>query len=81
MTIEKMILTAGPSITKKEINYVTDAVTYGWNDNWNSYLNRFQDAFSKYLILQLKGLKLGWILLFNNGKTDCYFWSLIVMEK
>ena len=49
MTIEKMILTAGPSITEKEINYVTDAVTYGWNDNWNSYLNRFQDAFSKYL--------------------------------
>ena len=49
MTIEKMILTAGPSITKKEINYVTDAVTYGWNDNWNSYLNRFQDAFLKYL--------------------------------
>ena len=49
MTIKKMILTAGPSITKKEINYVTDAVTYGWNDNWNSYLNRFQDAFLKYL--------------------------------
>ncbi len=49
MTIDKMILTAGPSITEKEINYVTDAVTNGWNNNWNSYLSRFEDAFSKYL--------------------------------
>ena len=30
---EELILTAGPSITKKEISYVTDAVTNGWNDH------------------------------------------------
>ena len=31
-----MILTAGPSITQKEIDYVNDAVKTGWNNNWNS---------------------------------------------
>ncbi|MCK5667040.1 MAG: DegT/DnrJ/EryC1/StrS family aminotransferase [Thiotrichaceae bacterium] len=49
MSIEKMILTAGPSITQKEIDYVTDAVTNGWNENWNYYLNKFEDTFSKYI--------------------------------
>jgi perosamine synthetase len=44
-----MILTAGPSITEKEISYVTDAVTNGWNENWNSYLIRFEDQFSNYI--------------------------------
>lgn len=40
-----MILTAGPSITQKEIDYVNDAVTNGWNENWNSYIQRLEDAF------------------------------------
>lgn len=40
-----MILTAGPSITKKEIDYVTDAVANGWNSKWNSYIVRLEDAF------------------------------------
>ena len=31
---EKTTLTAGPSITEKEISYVTDAVTNGWNSQW-----------------------------------------------
>ena len=44
-----MILTAGPSITEKEINYVTDAVTNGWNENWNGYLTKFENTFSKYI--------------------------------
>jgi perosamine synthetase len=44
-----MILTAGPSITDKEIDYVTDAVTNGWNDNWNVYLNKFEKAFANYI--------------------------------
>lgn len=44
-----MILTAGPSITEKEISYVTDAVTNGWNENWNNYLTRFEESFSKYI--------------------------------
>lgn len=40
-----MILTAGPSITKKEIDYVNDAVANGWNNNWNSYIVRLEEAF------------------------------------
>lgn len=40
-----MILTAGPSITKLEIDYVNDAVENGWNNNWNSYLLRLEEAF------------------------------------
>ena len=46
---DKMILTAGPSITEKEIAYVTDAVTNGWNENWNNYLLRFENEFSNYI--------------------------------
>jgi len=42
-----MILTAGPSITQKEIDYVNDAVTNGWNENWNSYLVKLEEAFKK----------------------------------
>ena len=42
-----MILTAGPSITKLEIDYVNDAVTNGWNNNWNSYLVRLEEAFKE----------------------------------
>ena len=43
----KMILTAGPSITKKEIEYVNDAVKNGWNNNWNSYLHKLELAFKE----------------------------------
>lgn len=46
---KNMILTAGPSITDKEIAYVTDAVTNGWNENWNNYLIRFESEFAKYI--------------------------------
>src|SRR5262245_52407374 len=46
---QKMILTAGPSITQKEIEYVLDAVGYGWNKNWNQYLRRFETAFADYI--------------------------------
>src|SRR5262249_15632879 len=48
-TMQKMILTAGPSITQKEIEYVLDAVRYGWNENWNLYLRRFEAAFAAYV--------------------------------
>ena len=49
MKTDKMILTAGPSITEKEISYVTDAVTNGWNENWNNYITRFEDEFARYI--------------------------------
>jgi perosamine synthetase len=48
---DKLILTAGPSITSKEIDYVTDAVTNGWNESWNSYICRFESTFSDYIAL------------------------------
>ena len=40
---------AGPSITQKEIDYVTDAVTNAWYSNANMYHERFQTAFADYL--------------------------------
>ena len=46
---EELILTAGPSITKKEISYVTDAVTNGWNDQWNKYITKLETQFSDYI--------------------------------
>jgi len=46
---EKTILTAGPSITEKEIAYVTDAVTNGWNQHWGDYIARFEKAFAEYV--------------------------------
>jgi perosamine synthetase len=42
------ILTAGPSITQKEIDYVLDAVSIGWNENSSGYLTRFEKAFAAY---------------------------------
>lgn len=47
--MRKVIPVAGPSITSKEINYVTDAVTYGWYEHANDYINKFELAFAKYL--------------------------------
>jgi len=47
--MHKIIPVAGPSITEKEISYVTDAVTNGWFGNANGYIDRFEDAFKKYL--------------------------------
>jgi len=45
----KTILTAGPSITEREIGYVDDAVRHGWNENWNGYLVRFERTFADYV--------------------------------
>src|SRR5258706_2745172 len=40
---------AGPSITQKEIDYVTDAVTNAWYGDANLYHERFERAFADYL--------------------------------
>jgi perosamine synthetase len=45
----KTILTAGPSITQKEIEYVLDATQNGWNESWDGYLKRFEKGFARYL--------------------------------
>jgi len=44
-----MILTAGPSITEKEIDYVNDAVRNGWNDHWGDYIKKFEKSFAEYI--------------------------------
>lgn len=43
------IFVSGPSITQKEIDYVTDAATNAWYGNHNVYHQKFQEAFSGYL--------------------------------
>jgi|SRR5437867_5713380 len=40
---------AGPWITRKEIDYVTDAVTRCWYGNANEYQRRFEAAFAEHL--------------------------------
>lgn len=43
------IFVSGPSITQKEIDYVTDAATNAWYGNHNVYHQKFQAAFTDYL--------------------------------
>jgi perosamine synthetase len=43
------ILISGPSITQKEIDYVTDAVTNAWHANAGMYNARFERAFADYI--------------------------------
>ena len=45
----KRILTAGPTISQREIDYVLDAVQNGWNEHWSDYLVRFEQAFAQYV--------------------------------
>jgi len=40
---------SGPWITRKEIDYVADAVTNAWYANANVYNERFEKAFAEYL--------------------------------
>lgn len=46
---EKMILTAGPSITNREVNYVVDAVKNGWNFHFNDYVEKFEKTIASYI--------------------------------
>lgn len=45
---KKLILTAGPAISAREIRYVLDAVKNGWNEKAGNYLHKFESEFSKY---------------------------------
>jgi perosamine synthetase len=49
MSLMERIPVAGPSITQREIDYVTDAVTTAWYGNANIYHERFEKAFADYL--------------------------------
>ena len=46
---EKLILTAGPSISAREASYAFDAARHGWNGDWNKYLRRFEESFAAYV--------------------------------
>ena len=48
-SIPKEILTAGPSISTREISYVTDAVSTGWNSRHSDYIARFENSFAEYV--------------------------------
>src|SRR5262245_37949412 len=43
------LLVSGPSITQREIDYVTDAVTNAWYAKANLYHERFERAFAEYV--------------------------------
>jgi len=49
MTNTERIPIAGPSITQKEVDYVTDAVRNAWYSNANIYNERFEKSFAEYL--------------------------------
>jgi perosamine synthetase len=40
---------SGPSITQKEVDYVTDAVRNAWYENTGMYYDRFEKAFAAYV--------------------------------
>jgi len=46
---QEQILTAGPSISNRELSYVSDATLKGWNNNHSDYLNKFQAEFAEYV--------------------------------
>ena len=48
-SIPKEILTAGPSISTREISYVTDAASAGWNSRHSDYLEKFENSFAEYV--------------------------------
>jgi perosamine synthetase len=43
------ILTAGPSISSREVSYAVDAVRRGWNHHHSDYLDAFSRAFADYV--------------------------------
>ena len=45
---DNRIPVAGPSITQKEIDYVTDAARRCWGSEANYYHERFEAAFAAY---------------------------------
>ena len=46
---KKTILTAGPSISQKEIYYTSIASENGWNENHSDYIKKLENKFKDYL--------------------------------
>ncbi|MFA5842613.1 MAG: DegT/DnrJ/EryC1/StrS family aminotransferase [Candidatus Gracilibacteria bacterium] len=57
-----MILTAGPSISQKEIDYVLDALQNGWNEKLSEYIDRFEQEFARFI-----GVKHAWTTSSGTG--------------
>ena len=49
-TFPSRIAITKPSITKLEIDYVTDAITNGWGSKCYDYIYRFEKEFANYLV-------------------------------
>lgn len=49
MSISEHIFVSGPSITQKEIDYVTEAVKTAWYSHANDFNNKFENEFAKYI--------------------------------
>jgi perosamine synthetase len=47
--IPTQILTAGPSLSPREVSYVADAAATGWNTKHSDYLTRFENEFAEYV--------------------------------
>ena len=45
----KLILTAGPSITEKEVEYGVDAIRNGWYEHHSDYIKKFEKKFGEYV--------------------------------
>jgi perosamine synthetase len=48
-SVPNEILTAGPSISTREVSYVANAVTSGWNSRHSDYITRFENSFAEYV--------------------------------
>jgi len=46
---KEIILTAGPSISAREMSYTQDAARYGWNHQMDKYLKRLEAQFAEYV--------------------------------
>jgi len=44
-----LILTAGPSISQREMIYSSDATINGWNTEWSKYIKKFENEFANYI--------------------------------
>lgn len=46
---KNLILTAGPAIDYREVEYAADAALNGWNHHHSDYLKRFENLFKNYV--------------------------------
>jgi perosamine synthetase len=49
VNIPTEILTAGPSISTREISYVNSAVSNGWNRNHSDFIAKFENTFAEFV--------------------------------